>query len=120
VHRKVPAGFGGRLRGKGPPQRDLAAQPILLRGIQGKYPTKVSLAEDQHRVSELGADGQDEAFGEAVRPRAAWWDLDHLEPMVAAAATRVVTLRDGRIVEPRASRATTQGQPAASLGSRRE
>jgi transposase len=32
VHRKVPAGFGGRLRGKGPqPQgkRDLAAQPIL-------------------------------------------------------------------------------------------
>src|SRR3954467_13418261 len=30
VHRKVPAGFGGRLRGKGPQQRDLAAQPILL------------------------------------------------------------------------------------------
>jgi len=30
VHPKVPAGFGGRLRGKGPQQRDLAAQPILL------------------------------------------------------------------------------------------
>jgi hypothetical protein len=30
VHRKVPAGFGGRLRGKGPQQRDLAVQPILL------------------------------------------------------------------------------------------
>jgi hypothetical protein len=26
----VPAGFGGRLRGKGPHQRDLAAQPILF------------------------------------------------------------------------------------------
>ena len=33
MHRKVPAGFGGRLRGKGPHphrERDLAAQPILL------------------------------------------------------------------------------------------
>jgi hypothetical protein len=34
VHRKVPAGFGGRLRGKGPPPgRDLAAQPILLKRL---------------------------------------------------------------------------------------
>ena len=33
MHRKVPAGFGGRLRGKGPHphrERDLAAQPILF------------------------------------------------------------------------------------------
>jgi len=34
VHRKVPAGFGGRLRGKGTPtRRDLAAQPILLQRL---------------------------------------------------------------------------------------
>ena len=58
VHPKVPAGFGGRLRGKGPQQRDLAAQPILLHGVPGKYPTKVLLAEDQHAVGEFGADGQ--------------------------------------------------------------
>src|SRR4051795_4806289 len=37
VHRKVPAGFGGRLRGKGPQQRDLAAQPILLRGVRREH-----------------------------------------------------------------------------------
>ena len=30
MHRKVPAGFGGRLHGKGPHQRDLAVQPTLL------------------------------------------------------------------------------------------
>jgi len=35
VHWKVPAGFGGRLRGKGPHPRwapDLAAQPTLSLG----------------------------------------------------------------------------------------
>ena len=36
VHRKVPAGFGGGLRGKGPPLRDLAAQPILLLQVLGQ------------------------------------------------------------------------------------
>ena len=30
VHRKVPAGFEGRLRGKGPQHRDLAAQPCRV------------------------------------------------------------------------------------------
>jgi hypothetical protein len=34
-------GFGGRLRGKGPPQRDLAAQPILLHRIPGKHTTQL-------------------------------------------------------------------------------
>src|SRR3954471_23895906 len=67
VHRKVPAGFGGRLRGKGPQQRDLAAQPILLHRVSGERPAQVSLAEDQYSVGDLGADGQHEAFGEAVR-----------------------------------------------------
>ena len=68
VHPKVPAGFGGRLRGKGPQQRDLAAQPILLRGVLGQHPAEVPLAEDRHAVGQLGANCQHEALGEAVRP----------------------------------------------------
>jgi hypothetical protein len=42
----------------------------------------VSLPEDQHPVGDLGADGQHEAFGEAVRPRTARRDLDHLDTRV--------------------------------------
>ena len=57
MHRKVPAGFGGRLRGKGPQQRDLAAQPILLPQVLGEDAAQVSLAEDQHLIGDLGADG---------------------------------------------------------------
>src|SRR3954454_24546702 len=66
VHRKVPAGFGGRRRGKGPQQRDLAAQPILLVGVHGKHLAQVPLTEDQHPVGDLGPDRQHEAFSEAV------------------------------------------------------
>jgi hypothetical protein len=40
-----------------------------MRGIQGKYPAEVLFSEDQHAVGELGADGQHESFGEAVRPQ---------------------------------------------------
>jgi hypothetical protein len=42
----------------------------------------VPLSEDQHQVGEFGSDGQDEALGEAVRPRAAGWDLDYLDARV--------------------------------------
>ena len=35
--------------------------------------------EDQHAVGEFGADGQYEAFGEAVRSRAPRRDLDHFD-----------------------------------------
>jgi hypothetical protein len=35
----------------------------------------VSFAEDQDAIGELGPDGEDEAFGEAVRAWAAWRDL---------------------------------------------
>ena len=58
VHPKVPAGFGGRLRGKGPQQRDLAAQPILLHRITGEHGAEVSFTEDEHPVGDLGAYGQ--------------------------------------------------------------
>src|SRR4051795_5750506 len=47
VHRKVPAGFGGRLRGKGPQQRDLAAQPILLLDVLAQHDVEVAWSGDQ-------------------------------------------------------------------------
>jgi hypothetical protein len=42
---------------------------VVVRNVDGKHLAQVSLAEDQHPVGDLGPDGQDEAFGEAVRPR---------------------------------------------------
>ena len=62
MHPKVPAGFGGRLRGKGPQQRDLAAQPILLMLKLAQYGCGVSLVDDQEVVEEFAADCPDEAF----------------------------------------------------------
>ena len=42
----------------------------------------MSLSEDQHAVGELGADGQHEAFGVAVRARTPRRDLDHLDARI--------------------------------------
>jgi hypothetical protein len=53
-----------------------------MRSVCGKHPAEVLLPEDQHPVGEFGADGQDEAFGEAVRPRTPGWDLDHLDTCI--------------------------------------
>jgi hypothetical protein len=55
---------------------------VVVRGVLGQYPAEVPLAEDQHAVGEFGADGQHEAFGEAVRPWTSWRDLDHLDTRV--------------------------------------
>ena len=55
---------------------------VVVRGIQGKRPAQVSLSEDQHAVGELGADGQHEAFGVAVRARTPRRDLDHLDARI--------------------------------------
>ena len=55
MHPKVPAGFGGRLRGKGPQQRDLAAQPILLDFVLAEHGRGVVLIDDQKAVEELAA-----------------------------------------------------------------
>jgi len=68
VHLKVPAGFGGRLRGKGPHQRDLAAQPILLGLVLDQDGAQMCLTEDQHAVEELAAQGTEEAFAGCVHP----------------------------------------------------
>ena len=51
-------------------------------GVLGKHTAQVLLAEDQHPVGDLGADGQHEAFGEAVRAGTPRRDLDHLDARV--------------------------------------
>jgi len=83
VHPKVPAGFGGRLRGKGPQQRDLAAQPILLVRVLAEDGGGMPLVDDEDSVEELAADGADEPFGDRVGPR-----LDSVVAAGAAAAER--------------------------------
>jgi hypothetical protein len=60
-------------------QRSMRRLHVVVRGVYGKHPAEVSLAEDQHPVGEFGANGQHEALGEAVRPWTPWRDLDHLD-----------------------------------------
>ena len=52
---------------------------VVVRSVGRENPAQVSLPEDQHPVGDFVADGQHEAFGETVRPRALRWDLDHLD-----------------------------------------
>ena len=60
-------------------QRPMRSRGVVVRGVPGKHLTEVSLTEDQHPVGYLGPRCQDEAFGEAVRPRTVGRDLDHLD-----------------------------------------
>jgi hypothetical protein len=62
--------------------RSMRPLRVVVRGILGEQLAEMSLAEDQHAVGEFGSDGQDEAFGEAVRPRATRRDLDHLDTRI--------------------------------------
>ena len=55
---------------------------VVVRSAGRERSAEVSLAEDQHPVGEFGADGQHEAFGEAVRAWTPWRDLDHLDPCI--------------------------------------
>ena len=63
-------------------------------GVLGKHPAQVLLAEDQHPLGNLGADGQHEAFGEAVRARTPRRDLNHLDARVRLWGSRS---RPGRV-----------------------
>jgi hypothetical protein len=51
---------------------------VVVRGIQGKHPAQVPLAEDQHSVGDLTPNGQHEALGEKLSPSTPRRDLDHL------------------------------------------
>ena len=55
---------------------------VVVRGVLGQHPAEVPLPEDQHAVGQLGPNGQHEALGEAVRPRAPRRDLDHLDTRI--------------------------------------
>ena len=85
MHRKVPAGFGGRLRGKGPRpitrERDLAAQPILLALELAEHGCGVPLVDDQEAVEEFAADGADEAFGDRVGQRRRLHLIESMRPI---------------------------------------
>ena len=52
---------------------------VVVGGVLGQHAAEVPLAEDQHAVGDLGADGQDEALGKAVCPRTARRGLDHVD-----------------------------------------
>ena len=60
-------------------QRSMRPLSVVVRRVLGEDAAQVSFPEDQHPVGEFGADGQHEAFGEAVRPRAPRRDLDYLD-----------------------------------------
>jgi hypothetical protein len=54
---------------KGPHERDLAAQPILLGHVLAEHPGKVALAEDQGPVEQLAAEGPDDTLADGIHPR---------------------------------------------------
>ena len=66
--------------------------PVVMRRVLGEDAVQVPLAEDRHPIGYLGADGQHEAFREAVRPRAARRDLGHLDTRIGQ--DRVERLRE--------------------------
>ena len=51
------------------PKRSVWPPTVVVGAVLGEDGPQVPLAEDQDAVGELGSDGPDEAFGEAVRPR---------------------------------------------------
>jgi hypothetical protein len=47
-------------------QRPMRPPGVVMGGVYGKYLAQVLLAEDQHPIGDLGADGQNEVFGDAA------------------------------------------------------
>ena len=52
---------------------------VVVGGVPGKDGPQVVFAEDEDAVGEFASDGQDEAFGEAVRSRTSRWDLHGID-----------------------------------------
>ena len=63
-------------------QRSMRPLCVVVRGVGREYPAEVLFPDDQHAVGQFGADGQHEAFGEAVRPQAPRRDFDHLDARI--------------------------------------
>jgi hypothetical protein len=64
---EVRGGMFGAWRAK--LQRSMWPPPVVVGDVPGKDSPQVAFAEDQDAVGELGSGGEDESFGEAVRPR---------------------------------------------------
>jgi hypothetical protein len=60
-------------------QRPMWPPPVVVGAVPGEDGPHVPFPEDQDAVGELGSGGQDEAFGEAVRFRTAWRNIDDLD-----------------------------------------
>ena len=93
---------------------------VVVRGVPGKHPAQMLLAEDQHPVGDLGPDREDEAFGEAVRPWTPRRDLDHLDARVRQDRIELRRELTGRIAneepEPADVPAEIHQQVAGLLG----
>jgi len=55
---------------------------VVVANVLCEHDPQVPLTEDQYSVGELGSDGADESFGEAVRPAATRRNLDHLDAYI--------------------------------------
>jgi hypothetical protein len=75
-------GYGSFRTGRAQLQCSMRPMPVVVHRIPGKHAAQVSFPEDQHPVGDLGSDGQHEASGEAVRPRASRRDLDYLNTCI--------------------------------------
>src|SRR4026209_408291 len=53
---------------------------VVVGAVPREDASQVPFTEDQDAVGEFGSGGQDEAFGEAVRPRASRRDLTGVDP----------------------------------------
>ena len=65
-----------------PRRRPMWPPRVVVHCVHAKHPAQVPLTEDQHPIGDLGPHCQDEAFGEAVRARAAGRDLEHLDARI--------------------------------------
>jgi len=79
---------------------------VVVGGVHGKRPAEMSLSEDQHSVGELGAHSQYEPFGVAVRSRAPWRDLDHLDARIREHRVERACVLPGRSRTRNRNRAT--------------
>jgi hypothetical protein len=66
---------------------DVAAA-VVVRAVPSQDGPQVPFTKDQDAVGELGADGQNEAFGEAVQPQ-----QDHIQVILLPYNLRRVTTR---------------------------
>ena len=63
---KIRSGMIGSWREKA--QRSMWPPAVVVGAVVAEDGPQVSFAEDQDAVGEFGSNGQDESFGEAVRP----------------------------------------------------